>query len=110
MPEKRKSAFIRATQEAQTGTSTTTDTVTPSEGVTVEPSNLDSKLESAPHREASTEPKKDKKVTVYLTQAQEDKLDGLEVAFYQEHKRKVNRIQIIRYLIDQCNIDNLQGL
>jgi len=108
MPERRKSAYIRATQEAQTGTAAnaSTNTVTPLQGETVAPSNR----ETTPQRETSAGPKKDKKVTVYLTQAQEDKLDGLEVEFYQRHKRKVNRIEIIRYLIDQCNIDNLAGL
>ncbi len=108
MPEKRKSAFIRATQEAQTGTAAniSTNTVTPLQGETVAHSNL----VTTPQREASTTPKKDKKVTLYLTQAQEDKLDGLEVEFYQRHKRKANRIEIIRYLIDQCDIDSLSGL
>lgn len=107
--EKRKSAFIRATQEAQTGTATptTTDTstVTPLQGDTVIPSNG----EKATTREVSV-PKKDKKVTFYLTQEQEDKLDALEIEFRQRHKRKVNRNEIVRLLIDQCDIDSLADL
>ncbi len=106
--EKRKSAFIRATQEAQAGTATTTttNTVTPLQSETVVPSNR----ELIPQREASAGPKKDKKVTFYLTQEQEDKLDALEIEFRQRHKRKVNRNEIVRLLIDQCDIDSLAAL
>jgi len=109
MPEKRKSAFIRATQEAQgvtTPTAAPTNTVTPLQGATVVPSNR----ETTPQREASAGPKKDKKVTFYLTQEQEDKLDALEIEFRQRHKRKVNRNEIVRLLIDQCDIDSLADL
>ena len=109
MPEKRKSAFIRATQEAQTGATADTlkNTVTPLQGETVAPSSSEP---VPPPQETSTSPKKDKKLTVYLTQEQQDKLDGLEIQYYQRQKKKVNRMEIVRYLIDRCDINDLQSL
>ncbi len=110
MPEKRKSAFIKATQEAQQAPSiilatTSTNTATPLEGDIVTEQAIPNI-----QRETNTSPKKDKKVTFYLTQEQDDKLDTLEMEFRQRHKRKINRNDIIRYLIDQCDVDNLREL
>ncbi|MBA2393043.1 MAG: hypothetical protein H0V70_09895 [Ktedonobacteraceae bacterium] len=106
MPEKRQSAFIKATQAAQQApTPAPVNTVTPLEGDTVT-----KQARPTVQREASAEPKVDKKVTFYLTQSQVDKLDQLEIDFRQIHKRKVNRNEIVRFLIDHCNIDNLEGL
>jgi hypothetical protein len=51
-----------------------------------------------------------KKLSFYLTEKQEEKLDNLEIEFYLRHKRKVNRNEIVRLLIDQCDIDSLADL
>jgi len=107
MPEKRKSAYIKATQEAQQPQASTpsvpVNTVTQLQSDTVTP-------QDTPTVQRSVEPKVDKKVTFYLNQSQVDKLDQLEIDFRQIYKRKVNRNEIVRFLIDQCNIDNLTGL
>jgi len=103
MPEKRKSAFIRATQEAQTPSPAQQTTVTPLNSGTVAHPNR----ETVPQQELNTEQKKaKKKVSFYLDQEQEDKLDTLELQFRQ-HKKKINRNDIVRYLIDQCDSDQL---
>ena|SRR5579859_1102192 len=109
MAPKRQSAFLKATQEAQANAAaaatTAANTVTPLHRDTVE--RQDST--TAPQREVSAGPKKDhkdKKVSFYLTQGQEDKLDELEIQFRQR-KQKINRNDIVRYLIDQCDVDDL---
>ena len=100
MAEKRKSAFLRATQEAQstapTVTSSPIPTVTPFSGETVE-------------QQERKAVQKDK-VSFYLNPEQRKKLDTLTVEFWQQNGRMLNRNDIVRHLIDQCDIRNLQGL
>lgn len=103
MPEKRKSAFIRATQEAQAPSPVQQTTVTPLDSETVTRPNR----ETVQQQEPSTGQKRGKKkVSFYLDQEQEDKLDALELQFRQ-HKKKINRNDIVRYLIDRCDSDQL---
>jgi hypothetical protein len=109
-PQKRQSAFIKATQEAQAAAAASTSapatTVTPLHRDNVEKQDST----TVPQREASTGLKKDKKVSFYLTRDQEDKLDNLEIEFRQRYKQKINRNEIVRHLIDQCDIDSLSNL
>jgi hypothetical protein len=100
MPEKRKSAFLRATQEAQA----LTPTVSPSVSNTVTPSNS----ETVEQHERPTA-KKDEKITFYLTSSQANKLDDLAYEHKKRTGRRINRNDIVRHLIDQCDIDSLRG-
>lgn len=53
--------------------------------------------------------KKDKTITVYLTSEQIDKLSNLQHTLG-EQGLKINRNEIVRLLIDQCDIDSLVDL
>lgn len=53
------------------------------------------------------------KTSFYPTQDQLDKLDDLASAYNKRYRRqrpRINRNDIVRYLIDQCEIDNLADL
>lgn len=108
MPEKRRSAFIRATQEAQEHAA-----LTPTEPPLPQTSHTNTVSPS--HSETVTKPgssttEKKSKVSFYLSPEQEEKLNDLEVAFWQQHKKRINRNDIVRYLIDHCSIHSLEGL
>jgi hypothetical protein len=111
---KRQSAFIRATQEAQRQATATTaasaeeTTVKPLDRNTVKHQSATSA--PAPQHEIDTSTLKDKKVSFYLTKAQQEKLRDLETEFWQRYRQEINRNDIVRYLIDQCDISSLQGL
>lgn len=52
-----------------------------------------------------------KQVPFYFTEEQQDKLEDLVYLYNKEHRgRRINRQDIIRYLIDQADIDDLQDL
>lgn len=113
MPERRESAFIRATQEAQLPPApprAQTEAPPPlQDESSVQP--LDRGTEdSVPSSSGSTKKMAFKKVSFYLLPEQEDKLSELEAAFWQRHKRRVNRNDSVRYLIDRCDLESLQGL
>ena len=51
------------------------------------------------------------KVTFYLSKEQIQKLDDLVHAYNRENKgKRINRNDVVRYLIDQCTIDLLTHL
>lgn len=50
------------------------------------------------------------KVSFYLTTQQLEKLDDLVYNFGKRHKVRINRNQIVRHLIDLCNLDTLDTL
>lgn len=55
--------------------------------------------------------KKREQVTIYLSPEHIRKLDDLVYAYNCKTRgKRVNRIQIVRYLIDQCNIESLNDL
>ena len=89
---KRKSAYIQATQEAQKQ-----PTVVPESSSTVAPLESDT---ATPH--SSKAAKKEEKVTFYLTSEQADKLDDLAHEHKKRTGKRINRNDIVRYLIDQC--------
>lgn len=109
MPVKRKSAYIQAAQEAQlhreTAIQPQSEPVTPLQGATVP--QQDSKPVEQAH---SATVKKDKKVTFYLTQDEEEKLQDLEYQLSKRHKKRINRNDIVRYLIDNVTADDLGNL
>ncbi len=43
-------------------------------------------------------------MTFYLTKEQEDKLTGLEYEYFRLTGKRINRNDIVRYLVDQCTI------
>lgn len=86
MPAKRQSAFFRATQDAQS--------VVPLDSETVKPRS-DGKA------------KKEEKISFYLTHEQAGKLDDLAYEYKKRTGKRVNRNDIVRYLIDGCSIDSL---
>ena len=70
-------------------------TVAPSHRETVTPSNTN---------------KKDHKTSFYLTQEQTDKLDDLAYEHKKRTGQRINRNDIVRYLINQCSIDSLSNI
>jgi hypothetical protein len=53
------------------------------------------------------------KTSVYLRQDQIDKLDDLTTDYnkkYRRQRKKINRNDIVRYLIDHCSLDSLSDL
>lgn len=107
MPEKRKSAFIRATQEAQERAAHQPETPLPTAtDDTVAPSH---RAPAATKAAGSTTERKTK-ISFYLSPEQEEKLGDLEVALWTRYKRRINRNDIVRYLIDHCDIDSLEAL
>ncbi len=131
MPAKRKSAFSAALREAQQQHS---DTVQPLDSETVQQqyretvSPLDSETvgqqyseavplpygETAQHSDSNTVTqqhrktvKKERKISFYLTSEQERKLDDLAYDFLQHTGKRINRNDIVRFLVDQANVDLL---
>lgn len=129
---KRQSAFFRATQEAQTPPHSDTvqqvksDTVVPPHSDTVQQTDIvtssrsDTVTASLLHREtvqqmstvapSHRETKKDRKTSFYLTQEQTDKLDDLAYEHKKRTGQRINRNDIVRHLIDQCDIDSLANI
>jgi hypothetical protein len=50
------------------------------------------------------------KISFYLTPEQGDKLDDLAHDFKKQHKKRINRNDIVRFLIDACTLETLDGL
>jgi len=55
-------------------------------------------------QESATVVKKERKVTFYLTGEQEDKLTRLEFEYFLATGKRINRNDIVRYLVDLCDI------
>ena len=51
--------------------------------------------------------KKEAKISFYFTAEQEKKLDTLELEYRLRTGRRINRNDIMRYLLDHCNIEDL---
>lgn len=130
MPEKRKSAFLRATQEAQTvvplqesnaAIPASSETAIPlsshaaitQQGETAKQQSSEAVApiysEEAKLQSGITA-KKQEKATFYLTSEQIRKLDRLAYEHLESTGRRINRNDIVRLLIDQCSLDSLQGL
>jgi len=94
MPEKRRKAFSRTTDEAQKSILA----MQPTAGETI-----------GQHK-SHTENKKEEKISFYLTIEQADKLDDLAYEHKKRTGRRINRNDIVRYLIDQCSLDSLKEI
>ena len=101
MATKRTSAYLKATQEAQQKQ----PTVSPESSSTVTPLQRDTAL---PHSRKID--KKEEKVTFYLTSGQADKLDDLAYDHKKRTGKRINRNDIVRYLIDQCTAESLNNI
>ncbi len=137
-PAKRKSAFFSATQEAQKseeqchsetvrqdGHETLSDhqqipvppsssaTAIPSHSATVEPSQRKTEALSqsgtVPHEHGATV-KKEAKTSFYLTPQQVEKLDDLAYEHKKKTGKRINRNDIVRYLIDRCELEDLRDI
>jgi hypothetical protein len=64
----------------------------------------------SPLHRSTVKTKKERKVSFYLTPEQESKLYDLEIACYQQYGKRINRNDIVRYLIEQCMFESLSGL
>ncbi len=125
MATKRKSAYLQATQEAQQSQQTVTpesgstvkpfqsDTGTQQNSNTVEPFQSDTALtlqgNTALPRSSRLE-KKEEKVTFYLTSGQADKLDDLAYEHKKRTGKRINRNNIVRYLIDICTAETISSI
>jgi hypothetical protein len=74
------------------------DTVPPLHRPTVSPSQGD------------TRSLKTKKISFYLTPAEEKKLDDFAYQYTNAHEKRVNRSDLVRYLIDHCELKDFQEL
>ncbi len=141
MPEKRKSAFMRATQEAQKPIQQNSETVKPLDREEVEGSKkqdafqsdeasnrstamqqggkvikqLDGVSDMQFHGETVEEQsgdtvKKSEKISFYLTPDEAGKLNDLEYEQRKRTGRRVNRNDLIRYLIDTCTSESFEGI
>lgn len=124
---KRQSAFFKATQEAQTQPHS--ETVEQDKGETVVPlhsspvsqegsatvAQVHSSTDRQPHNEADIPlsggtARKDKKTSFYLTSEQIDKLDDLAYEHKKRTGQRINRNDIVRFLIDQCTVESLSQI
>jgi len=141
MPEKRRSAYLRATQEAQKVIPQSSETVKPLDREEVEESKKqdafwsnetsnrstpmqqggeviiqvdrvnDIQLHSETVKEQSSETvKKSEKISFYLTPDEARKLNDLEYEQRKRTGRRVNRNDLIRYLIDVCSSESFEGM
>ncbi len=51
-----------------------------------------------------------KPTSIYLTPAQLRKLDQLAYEYNEQTEKRINRNDIIRYLVDRCTLEHLHGL
>jgi|GEM_PF-1831778 hypothetical protein len=51
-----------------------------------------------------------KPTSIYLTPAQLRKLDQLAYEYNEQTNKRINRNDIIRYLVDRCTLEHLRGL
>lgn len=89
------------------------NTALPLSSETVEQSKLNTALpsnsETAKQSNHATA-KKQEKISFYLTTEQAEKLDDLAYEHKKRTGRRINRNDIVRYLIEACSIENLENL
>ena len=119
MPGKqRKSAFSAVMREAQTRNGDTVEqqhreTVSPQDSETAE--QLISNTVT-PQNSNTVTPQSGKtvsqyeKVSFYLTPGQALKLDDLAHDFRRTYGKRINRNDIVRYVIDQVSLESLEGM
>jgi len=91
---KRQSAYFKATQ-----------------GTAVQPEGEPAQEKTPSHSDTVTQRVKvDKKTSFYLSDAQKKKLNDLEAECWQRFSKKINRNEIVRFLIDGCSLETLQAL
>jgi hypothetical protein len=103
MAAKRKSAYFAATEAAQKQQES--ETVIPSYSETEE--RLYSNTVTQQERKTAEE---FEKTTFYLTAKQAEKLDDLAHDHKKRAGQRINRNDIVRYLIDQAILDSLEGI
>jgi hypothetical protein len=85
--------------------------VSPSHSETVQ---SEQQIELSPSHGDTVKPSKDqfsRKVSFYLTREQEKKLDDLADDYRRQHEgKRINRNDIVRYLIDHCTLKTLETL
>ena len=96
MAAKRKSAYFAATEVAQKQQNS--ETVTPFYG------------EAAEQLISNTVTRHYLETTFYLTPEQAEKLDDLAHDYKKHTGQRINRNDIVRYLIDQATLDSLEGI
>jgi len=137
MAQKRRSAFMRATQEAQQGS----ETVKPLNREEVEESKKQDAFSSAIESNGATATqqkgevvrqldsedntpfhgltvkeqdsdavKKSEKISFYLTPDEARKLNDLEYEQRKRTGRRVNRNDLIRHLVDTCTSESFEGI
>ena len=60
--------------------------------------------------ETTTIIRTDQKISFYLTEDQTNKLDDLAYGYRKRTGKRINRNDIVRYLIDQCTLETLADL
>src|SRR2546428_4684353 len=103
MAAKRKSAYFAATEVAQKQQNS--ETVTPFYGETAEQLISNTVTRHYVETEEQLE-----KTTFYLTPEQAEKLDDLAHDYKKHTGQRINRNDIVRYLIDQATLDSLEGI
>jgi hypothetical protein len=103
MAAKRKSAYFAATEAAQKQQES--ETVIPSYSETEE--RLYGNTVTRQERETVEQ---FEKTTFYLTPEQVEKLDDLAHDYKKQTGQRINRNDIVRYLIDQATADSLDGI
>jgi hypothetical protein len=61
-------------------------------------------------RQLNNHGNKRSKISIYLSEDQENKLDDLVHEYKKVKGRRINRNDIVRYLVDRCTIDSLMEL
>ncbi|HEY4032445.1 MAG TPA: hypothetical protein VGL94_00595 [Ktedonobacteraceae bacterium] len=54
--------------------------------------------------------KKEAKTSIYFTPEEVDKLDDLAYEHKKRTGKRINRNAIVRYLVDHCNVEDLQNI
>ncbi len=85
-----------------TGRARTEGTVEPQDGDTVVPENRNTVKQQIDVDESVRE-----KITFYLRPDQIDKLDELVLAYKRQTGKRINRNEVVRRLIDFCDLDML---
>jgi hypothetical protein len=122
MAPKRKSAYSAVLREAQQSSETVApsnrEMVEQQDSETVAPSNremVEQQDSATPERlysntvtqSHSKTVKKERKISFYLTPEQERKLDDMAYDFLQRTGKRINRNDIVRFLVNQANVDLL---
>jgi hypothetical protein len=111
MMPKRKSAYFAATQAAQQQQDS--ETVAPSQGETETPfyreteERLYSNTVTQQERETGEQ---FEKTSFYITAEQSEKLDDLAHEHKKQTGQRINRNDIVRFLIDQATLESLAGI